>query len=477
MTIHAQSQSEREIIQRVHEAGQEHVFRFLNELSSASRRQLFDQLESIDWQMLSQLYRDFIHSPGSHSISGELEPAEVIPIPNSKEQMQAAHAAKLTGEAGLRQGRVAAFLVAGGQGTRLGFSGPKGLFPVSPVKQKSLFQLHAEKIKAASRRYGTTIPWYIMTSETNHEETANFFATHEFFGLNAEDIIFFSQDMVPALDPRGKLILDAKDHIFTNPNGHGGSLLSLKKSGALQDMRRRGIDLIFYFQVDNVLVKMCDPVFLGYHIRQGAQMSAKVVSKTDPQEKVGVVGRIDGRLGVIEYSDLSDAEKQARNPDGSLKFAAGNIAIHVLDVAFVEQENQGGLRLPWHVAHKKVPYLDEHGHRIEPEEPNGYKFEAFVFDALGDAESAVILEVKREEEFSPVKNARGVDSPETARQDMSNLFGTWLEKAGVAVPRDAENNVVGNVEVSPLFALDEEEFLQKTTSGLRFTENLYLEYT
>jgi UDP-N-acetylglucosamine/UDP-N-acetylgalactosamine diphosphorylase len=369
---------------------------------------------------------------------------------------------------------VAAFLVAGGQGTRLGYSGPKGKFRISPIKEKSLFQLHAEKILAMSRKYRANIPWYIMTSDTNHQETVDFFETCEYFGLNPKDVVFFSQEMIPALDANGRLILDAKDHIFTNPNGHGGSLSALKKSGALEDMRRRGIDLIFYFQVDNVLVKICDPVFLGYHVQNQAHMSTKVVAKTDPYEKVGVLGRMNGRLGVIEYSDLSDEQKEARNPDGSLKFGAGNIAIHVLNVDFVEQENQGGLRLPWHIAHKKIPYLDENGKRIEPKEPNGYKFETFVFDALGDAEKTVILEVKREEEFSPVKNAQGVDSPATARRDMINLFGSWLEKAGVPIPRDSQNNVKGKIEISALFALDEEELIHKIDPDLKFEGRLYL---
>ncbi|MFQ6112729.1 MAG: UTP--glucose-1-phosphate uridylyltransferase, partial [bacterium] len=424
MKVLSNNSEENKLINQVYECGQGHVFRFWDELNEGARRALLTQLKAIDFDLLAELYRKFIQTPGGHKIQGELEPADFIAIPKTAQEKEAATQARLTGERALRQGRVAVFLVAGGQGTRLGYSGPKGKFPISPIKDKSLFQLHGEKILAMSRKYNVTIPWYIMTSETNHQETVDFFAAHGYFGLNPDDVMFFPQEMVPALDPSGRLILDARDHVFTNPNGHGGSLSALKKSGALDDMRRRGIDLIFYFQVDNVLVKICDPVFLGYHIQQQAQMSAKVVAKTDPYEKVGVLGRINGRLEVIEYSDLSDEQKEARNPDGSLEFGAGSIAIHVLDVEFVEQENKGGLRLPWHVAHKKIPYINEKGKLIEPESPNGYKFETFVFDALGDAEKVVILEVKREEEFSPVKNARGVDSPATARRDMNNLFGT-----------------------------------------------------
>lgn len=474
MSIHSDNPQDQAVIERVYAAGQEHVFRYRDQLDDASRQKLLAQLREVDFELLHRLYEKHIARPEESGRVPEFEPADVIRLPKTDEERQRFDRARRVGEEALRDGRVAAFLVAGGQGSRLGFPGPKGKFPITPVKNKTLFQLHAEKILAMSRRHGMTIPWYIMTSETNHQETVEFFEEQRFFGLRADDVMFFRQEMIPAMDPKGRLILDAKDHIFTNPNGHGGSLSALKRSGALDDMRRRGIDLIFYFQVDNVLLKMCDPVFLGFHLKRRAEMSAKMAAKCDPQEKVGVLGRVNGRLGVIEYSDLPDDLKGLRNLDGSLKFGAGNIAIHVLNVDFVEKENEGGLRLPWHVAHKKIPYLDDAGRLIEPEEPNGYKFETFVFDALGDAEEAVVLEVRREEEFSPVKNAEGADSPRTARRDLVNLFGRWLEKAGVAVPRDGDGNVRGHLEISPLFALDEEEFLQKAPPELEFKDGLYL---
>lgn len=465
---------EQRIIDQVYEAGQEHVFKFWNELNDPSRRKLLAQLNQVDFHLMADLNHKFIQSKDNQFKQQKLEPAEFIALPMTPEEMAEFDKAKKVGEDALKTGRSAAFLVAGGQGTRLGFDGPKGKFPVSPIKNKTLFQLHAEKILAVSIKYGATIPWYILTSETNHQETVEFFDSHSYFGLKPQDVMFFKQEMVPALDNSGRLILNATDSIFRNPNGHGGSLSALKNSGALQDMKERGIHLIFYFQVDNVLVKMCDPVFLGFHIQQEAQMSAKIVAKTDPQEKVGVLGRINGRLGVIEYSDLPEEEQNARNAEGTLKFRAGNIAIHVLSVDFVEQENRGGLRLPWHLAHKKIPYLNEDGELINPSKPNGYKFETFVFDALGDADRTVVLEVKREEEFSPVKNAEGVDSPATARRDMINLFGSWLEKAGVSVTKDSLGNAQGEIEITPLFALDEDELVEKVNSDLSFAGRLYL---
>ncbi|MFQ5653036.1 MAG: UTP--glucose-1-phosphate uridylyltransferase [bacterium] len=475
MPVQVKDSEKQRIIDRTVAAGQEHVLRFWQDLAPASRDKLLAQLSQIDFDLVAKHHKSFLQARQSRPHKARFEPAEFIPIPKSAAEREAANRAKLEGEEALRRGRVAAFLVAGGQGTRLGFDGPKGKFPISPIRKKSLFQLHAEKILALSRRHDTAIPWYIMTSKTNHEETVELFERQHYFGLRPAEVMFFRQEMVPALDPNGKLLLETKDHIFENPNGHGGSLSALKNSGALDDMKDRGIDLIFYFQVDNVLVKMCDPLFLGVHLQQRADMSAKIVVKTDPEEKVGVLGRIDGKWGVIEYSDLSEQEKTASAPDGSLRFKAGNMAIHVLSVAFVERENKGGLRLPWHVAHKKIPFLDANGRLVAPEGPNGYKFETFVFDALKDAKRAVFLEARREAEFSPVKNATGVDSPESARQDLMRMFARWLQRAGVHVPCEADGSPQPLIEISPLFALDAEEVERKVSAGLTVSDSLYLE--
>lgn len=474
MRIITDHPDEQELIEQVYEANQEHVFRFWNDLSETSRKKLLQQLRTIDLELLDKLFHEFILAPSPPKAHARFEPAEFVNIPHTPEELDHFREVQEAGQDALRRGRVAALLVAGGQATRLGFCGPKGVFPVSPIKGKSFFQLYAEQLKALSRKYGVVIPWYIMTSQANHHQTLDFFEKHGYFGLSTSDVFFFQQEMIAALDRNGRLVLDDRDHIFTNPNGHGGVLSALKRSGALNDMRCRGTDLIFYFQVDNILAKICDPVFLGFHIRQRAQMSAKVVSKRHADEKLGVLGKIDGRLGVIEYSDLSDADKMAQNPDGGLKFRAGNLAIHVFDLEFLEDEIKQGSRLPWHVAHKRIPFLDRAGKRIEPDTPNGYKFETFVFDAFRDAERTVILEVKRNEEFSPVKNATGLDSPETARRDLANYFAAWLERAGIPIPKDAQGNLHGAVEISPLFALNEEELKSRIPRDLTFDGELYL---
>ncbi len=461
--------------QKAEKYNQGHVFKYWDELTESQQHKLVKQVEIVDFELLRTLANEHILHPAPTSIKGDLEPAEIIPIPETQEQAAEAEKARATGEQLLRQGKVAALLVSGGQGTRLGFDGSKGKFPAGPISNKSLFQLHAEKIIAMQRRYKTSIPWFIMTSETNDEETQEFFKDNHYFGLNNSDVIFFTQRMIPAMDDHGKFILDAKHHIFTNPNGHGGTLFSLHDSGSLAEMKTRGIEDIFYFQVDNVLLKMCDPVFIGYHAQEKAEMSSKVVPKKHPFEKVGVLGIIDSKLAVIEYSDLSDDEMKAINSDGSLKYDGGNIAIHILNLNFVEEMVTGKLRLPYHMAHKKIPCLNENGQLVEPEEPNGYKFEMFIFDALPFTKNSVVMEVVRKDEFSPIKNASGDDSPDTAKQDLMNYHARMLNKAGVEVPFDSKGNVIGSVEISSLFALDAQELKTKIDKTFSFRDNLYME--
>ncbi|MCG8604846.1 UDPGP type 1 family protein [bacterium] len=467
-------QNDLKIIDRVQVAGQSHVFKFWDDLKPESKRKLLKQLDSIDFALLARLFQEHIQGSQPMKSEGTFEPADFYTIPRTATELEERQELRRLGEKTLREGRVSAFLVAGGQGTRLGYDGPKGAFPISAIARKSLFQIHAEKLLALRKKYEAVIPWCIMTSEANHQATCGFFHEHDHFGLDPSSVRFFTQEMIPAIDRRGRLLLEAKDYVFTNPNGHGGSLSALKKSGTIDALKATGIDLIFFFQVDNVLTKICDPCFIGLHVREEAEMSAKVIRKKDPEEKVGVIGRINGQYSVIEYSDFTRAQKHARNSDGSLKFSAGSIATHLFNLDFIERENRQGLQLPFHIAHKRIPYLDDNGALVKPKQPNGYKFETFVFDALKDTKRVAVMEVDRSEEFSPLKNAEGDNSPETVHRAMSNLFGSWLHRTGIAIPRDAENNVVGDIEISPLFAIEESDLDGKLQPGLKFNGKLYL---
>jgi UDP-N-acetylglucosamine/UDP-N-acetylgalactosamine diphosphorylase len=460
-----------QLIEKVYHFKQEQVFRFWDELVDSEKVELLKQLNTIDFGLMLKLSKKAIGESIKNPIENNLDIADIISI---EERKTGETEAKEIGENLLRQGKMAAFLVAGGQGTRLGFEGPKGIYPVTPVKKKSLFQLHAEKLIAIGNKYGNLIPWFIMTSETNHEQTIEFFKQNDYFGYEEENITFFNQEMIPAIDNNSKFILDGKNHIFTNPNGHGGSLSALWNSSLIEKMQSKGIEYIFYFQVDNVLAEICDPVYLGYHVKNKSEMSNKVVRKAYPEEKMGVICKINGKTGLMEYSDLSEEDMYNTNPDGSLKYWGGSIAIHIFNLDFVVKENVGGFQLPYHVVHKSIPYIDETGKLIKPDKTNGIKFESFVFDALLDTNKSISLEVERTKEFSPLKNKEGLDSAETVHRDLCNLYGGWLEKSGNNVPKDKEGNASIDIEISPLYALNENELKNKYSIPGKVEAGLYL---
>jgi UDP-N-acetylglucosamine/UDP-N-acetylgalactosamine diphosphorylase len=415
--------------------GQDHVFRFWRELGPEQQRALADQAARLDLGELQRTYDHTRHlaAPGSR----KLEPATVEALASHGGDPKRRIAARERGEALLREGRVAVLVVAGGQGTRLGFEGPKGIFPLGPASRRTLFELQAQKLHAARRRWGVPIPWYVMTSPATDAATRAFFAEHGCFGLPAGDVSFLCQSTAPALDFEGRLLLDGPDRIVESPNGHGGAFQALADSGALADLARRGVTTISYYQVDNPLVPLADPVFLGLHALEGAQMSAKVVRKVDPMEKVGVVARVDGRIGVVEYTEIDDQHRNLRDEAGELVYWAGSIAIHALDVAFAERVAGDAERLlPYHASAKKIPFVDADGRRVQPGEPNGYKLERFLFDALPAADRVAVLEIERAEEYAPVKNADGSDSPTTSRQALDALARRWLACAGIEAPRD-----------------------------------------
>jgi UDP-N-acetylglucosamine/UDP-N-acetylgalactosamine diphosphorylase len=313
-----------------------------------------------------------------------------------------------------------------------------------------------------------------MTSEATDRETRDAFETHDCFGLDPVDVQIFQQDMVPAFDFEERLILETADQVFESPNGHGGSLTALESSGALDDMDRRGIDTLFFYQVDNPLVKIGDPVYLGFHAETGAEMSCKVARKTDPMEKVGVVARVGGQPGVVEYTELQDEERHARDPAGGLRLWAGNLAIHLLSTDFIRRVASDAYQLlPFHLSAKKIPFVDEYGRGLEPSEPNGYKLERFVFDALREASEVCVVETTAMEEFSPIKNADGPDSADTCRRDLVAQYRRWLDAAGIEVPEgDLEIEIDHSVIDGPLEAaaagfsrLDEAGHAIRTAGG------------
>ncbi|HVN96723.1 MAG TPA: UTP--glucose-1-phosphate uridylyltransferase, partial [Syntrophorhabdaceae bacterium] len=390
----------------------------------------------------------------------------VIEIPRTPQEIEAEQKAREEGDRLLKSGKVAVLIVAGGQGSRLGFDGPKGVYPISPIKKKSLFQLFAEQLKARSVRAGSQIPLLVMTSSENHRDTVEFFQAHNSFGLG-QNTFFFRQEMLPAISPQGHLVLENESGLFTNPNGHGGSLKSLYQSGLVNKLMEKGITHLFYCQVDNPLVKIADPVFLGYHTLNHSEASTKVVRRRNVSEKVGVYLHQADRDIIMEYSDLAAEDMSAIDDQGNVLYWAGNTAIHIFSLAFIRRINERGFALPYHCARKRVDRTPAGG---ESETLDVWKFETFVFDAIPLAERACCMEIVREQEFAPVKNSEGSDTPQMARQAMEDLFRSWLEKAGCKVAAGA------HVEISPLFALDQEECVRKLgDKPMTFEGDVYIE--
>lgn len=451
------------LVEKLNAAGQSRLAATLESLQGPSKGKLQTQLEQIDWEELPQLIKEYVLKTPETSIPSDLAPAPFFPL-KPKDAAQAALYKKAMEEGRrlLAEGKVAALTVAGGQGTRLGFDGPKGTFPISPVKSKTLFQIFAEGLKRASEKYGRQIPWLIMTSELNDTATRDFFAKNSFFGLPKDSVSFFTQGAMPAISTDGKLLLAAKDSLALAPNGHGGTLLALKKSGCLAMLAKLGVEHISYFQVDNPLVSVVDPLFLGLHSLEGSEISAIMLSKTNPFEKLGNFCVSKGRLQIIEYSDMPKDLAERRNADGSLAFIAGSPAIHVIGRAFIERLTKDGrLNMPWHRADKKVPFIDDSGKLVSPDKPNAVKLESFIFDALPLASKTMVLEGRREELFAPTKNPTGVDSVESCRAMLVTRDARRLELAGVAVPRKADGSPDCLVEISPLLAIDDEDAVSR----------------
>jgi len=441
---------------------QAHLLDFFPTLTTAQQDALLDQIDKLDFSSIDDWVSRYVIHDSPASVPETFEPAASFPaVPSNASQQDTYQKARALGDRLIAQGKVAAFVVAGGQGTRLGFDGPKGNFPVTPVKHKTLFQLFGETIVTVGARYQAPCTWFVMTSPLNHEQTCRIFEDNDFYGLGRENVFIFAQGTLPNFSFDGRILLADKHTLACSPDGHGGSLKALYDSGAVDVMKTRGIEYLSYWQVDNPLINIFDPLFIGLHVMEQGDMSSKALKKTGPFEKVGNFCSVNGRVTVIEYSDLSDDLAEARNPDGSLVFELGSIGIHLVNRSFVEKLNEKGFALPIHRAVKKIPHLDSDGTYITPDDPNGIKLETFVFDALPLAAHSIILETVRSEEFAPVKNAEGVDSAETARRMMIERAATWLERTGISIPRTPDDQVNCELEIAPGFALAPDDLKSK----------------
>lgn len=475
------------LLEKLKPFGQEHLLTFWDSLGEVEQKDLAAQIDNIDFAQIASLYEhrndpaealtlaDKAKDPPAYKFSTVTDPA-----PCNAPKAISADEAIVAGKEALGKGQVAAVLVAGGQGTRLGFPHPKGMYSIGPVSGATLFQIHFEKVLATSRRYGKrsgkTVPYCIMTSPPTHTETIEFLEKNSYFGLDKDDVFIFCQGTMPAVALEdGKVLLDEKGSIVRTPDGHGGMLAAMARNdgdGSILDrLRDRGIEYLFYNQVDNPLVRICSPEYLGYHILSGSELTSQVIRKQNPMDKVGNVVDVDGSLYVIEYSDLPEDVARRTNPDGSLQIWAGSIAVHIFGREFLQRASGVATSLPFHIARKKVPFVDlQSGERTKPEKENAVKFERFIFDLMPSAKHSIVVEVDPPNHYAPLKNAPGspTDGPETVKRDLSSLHSAWLKSAGAKIEGEPE------IEISPLFADSPETVKEKVQPGTVFERSTYL---
>ena len=395
---------------------QEHLLMKYDEKSEEEQKELLRQIENIDFDLMNELYEQATKPVDlKKDLIEPIEHVDKSKLTASEKEMY-----EKKGIEAIKYNKLAVVTMAGGQGTRLGHKGPKGTFDFGLESHKSIFEAICDTFKDAWKKYDTVVPWYIMTSRENNDATVEFFEKNSYFGYPKEAIHFFKQGELPMIGTDGKILLTENGMVKLAANGHGGTLQSMDKCGVIEEMKNNGIEWIFISGVDNVLVKPIDPLLIGMSIHNKVLGSVKSIEKTDPKEKVGVFCRKNKKVGVVEYTEISEEMASLRDDDRSLVYGDANAIFHLYNIKGLEKVCK--LKLPYHTAFKKANYLDENGKIVEATKPNAYKFEMFIFDSYEMLDDVVVLRVKREEEFAPIKNAEGADSPETARKLYRDYF-------------------------------------------------------
>lgn len=451
--------TEKRSIQRIFKYHQEHILHFWDELSEQEQKHLLEIAGAINFRKIQKYYKiaKTENKPINFSL---LEPSDYV-----KQNDERREKFYQLGSEALKSGKVAFLTVAGGQASRLGFDLPKGCFRISPITQKSLFQIFAEKILFYSNLYNQPLKWFIMTSIDNFKTTVDFFSQNNYFNLDKKNVFFFKQGINPTVTSEsGDLILKNKSELFMNPNGHGGILGALTSQGYISQMEHLGIEYLSYFQVDNPLINMADPYFIGCHIDENSNISTKVIRKEFAEEKLGIAMQEckSTKRKIVEYSDIPEKIMQQQDENGDLLFNMGSTGIHIFSVSFIKKASS---KLPIHIANKEMTLPNINNSDNPEKKISVLKFETFVFDTIPLAKKAIFFETSRNEEFFPLKNKTGTDSIETCIDGQINLYRSWLKDLGC---KDIDK--IERCEISPLFAPDRASFLEianKKLSGIK----------
>lgn len=408
---------EKKALKKLKKYNQEHIINLLDNMSEVEKEKLYNQINRINFKNINNLYNELAKKEKTTGTDIE----EIVALNKDKLSVEELEKYNNLGKKAIQNNEYALVTMSGGQGTRLGYDKPKGTFKVNILpKPKFLFEILVDKLKEANEKYNAVIPWYIMTSEENDEEIKRFFEEYDYFEYPKDSIKFFKQENLPLLTEDKKLLIGKSKLIKEAADGNGGIFYSMYKNKILKDMKKKGIKWIFISSIDNILLKIADTTLIGLAIEQNTQIATKSIIRNSPEEKVGAICKKNKKIKVVEYSEMSDEMKNKTNEDGELKYGESHIMCNLFSLKALNILAKK--KLPYHIAHKKSDYIDNNGKLIKPEKPNVYKFETFIFDGWTYFNNIAVLRGKREEDFAPIKNKEGVDSPETAIKLYNNCI-------------------------------------------------------